>query len=81
MQNQSVQLFREMLDAFVFFHLGSDAQIRVEVFEGGLRVGLEHSRVRPIGFTVGEAELAAMNRDSAVFEEFMLEHLVKRRRA
>lgn len=70
-----------MLDSFVFFHLGSDARVSVQVRRDGVSVGIDHNRVRPFQFELGGADLTALVADPAALEEALLDQLVKHRRA
>ncbi len=73
--------FRNQLDDFVFFHLGSDAVVETRAFEAALEVSIEHPRVRSFRFRIGESEMARLSSDPRSFEEFMLDHLTANRLA
>ncbi len=77
---QRLDDFRRHLDLFVFFHLGSDALVRLEELDGGLRVEIEHSRVRPFSFELNAQQVSDFSRNPALLEEFMLDQLTQHRR-
>lgn len=72
--------FREKLDSFVFFHLGSDAEIRIEEQGSVLEVSIAHRRVHRHSFTLDESLLTRLGESDDDFEEFMLEQLRRHRR-
>lgn len=74
------QLIRD-LNAFVFFHLGSDATVELEEASGGLNVRLAHRRIESFQFTLSELEVESFCKDPQSFEEFMLDHLTTHRRS
>ena len=69
------------LDAFVFFHLGSNAGVGVEETSGGLSVRLEHRRIQSFQFSLSELEIDSFAHDPESFEEFLLDHLTTHRRS
>ena len=71
--------FREELDQFVFFHLGYDATLRIEREPRGIRVSVEHRRVRPFHFRASRDRVERLL-ESGEFEDFMLDLLVRHRR-
>jgi hypothetical protein len=71
--------FRDQMDQFVFFHLGSDAQVRVDSGRDGIRVFVEHNRVHPFQFQATRDKIERLLK-SEEFEDFMLELLVRHRR-
>ena len=75
------EALQERLEAFVFFHLGSDAQTSIVAGEGrGFKVEIRHPRVHPIRFTLDDDNRRRFVRDEAAFEEFMLTELTSHRR-
>jgi len=78
---QLVRELRERLELFSFFHLGSDAEIRYQEDEGGLKVSISHRRVTPFEFTVPWAELEALAGAPDRFEALMLDYLTRYRRS
>lgn len=75
------QEFLEELRAFVFFHLGSDADVRIEDVSDGIGVSVKHRRVHGFHFTVKEDRLRDLLEDSSRLEEFLLDYLVTYRRS
>lgn len=72
--------FRRRLDAFVFFHLGYDAEVTWREEEGKLSVRLEHGRIHPIEFELDSSKLEELAADPHAGEEFLLEFLARHRR-
>jgi hypothetical protein len=72
--------FLELLQQFVFFHLGSDVSLRIESSSGGLEVSMKHERIRPFKMGFSSKEIASFTADPILFEERMLEHLTENRR-
>ncbi len=73
--------FRELLDGFVFFHLGSDARVEVGESEAGLTVSFEHPRVHAFHWRLRDEEAAGLAADPRRFEDAMLEQLTTHRRS
>ncbi len=73
--------FLDHLQAFVFFHLGSDAVVRVETSDEGLDVFLEHNRIRPLRFSVNRVQLEEMQQNPLRLEDFLLDLLTANRRS
>jgi hypothetical protein len=71
--------FRRYLEAFVFFHLGADAELSWSRDESGIEVGIEHSRIRPTRFRLSPDQLREMVDDSRK-EEFLLDVLTQARK-
>jgi len=74
------QVIRD-LDAFVFFHLGSDATVQVEKTPVSIKITLEHRRVQAFQFTLEDSEIEIFARSPEAFEAFMLDHLTQHRRS
>ncbi len=68
------------LDAFVFFHLGSDAKVEVQSSDDGFRLSIGHRRVSPIEFDLDSGKVADFSRQPELFEEFLLDLLTRHRR-
>jgi hypothetical protein len=68
------------LDAFVFFHLGSDAEVAVRGQSDGFRLSIRHRRVSPIEVDLDSRKIADFCRRTELFEEFLLDLLTRRRR-
>ncbi len=81
LESSMVQQFREKLESFVFFHLGSDAKLALQQEPDSLAVHLEHKRIRPLRFTIDSTRLATILAAPDLFEEMMLEYLVAYRRS
>lgn len=77
---QAFKEFKEQLDFFVFFHLGSDASVSCDQGPAGVEVSISHSRVEDFRFLLSAQELAALVGDSDQLEEFLLGHLTRHRR-
>ena len=80
MSRELLAEFQDRLDSFVFFHLGSDAEVAVQQLPSGLRVAIRHSRVHPFEFSLDSDQLEALTQDSDAFEEYMLSELTRHRR-
>ncbi len=74
------EAFLDLLQQFVFFHLGSDASLRIESSGDGLEVFIEHERIHPFEMRFPSKEIASFTADPIFFEERMLEHLTENRR-
>ena len=70
----------KQLKLFVFFHLGSDAEISVNPDPHTLEVSIEHPRVERFHFELSSRELETMAQDPEAFEDYLLELLVRYRR-
>lgn len=77
---QAFAEFKEQLDFFVFFHLGSDAVVRCDRSPAGVEVSISHPRIEDFQFRLASEELAALVGDSDQLEEFLLGHLTRHRR-
>ena len=76
-----IQELRERLGLFSFFHLGSDAEIRLQEGPQGLRISISHRRVTPFEFTIPWAQIQTLAGDPDRFEAFMLDYLTRYRRS
>ncbi len=72
--------FREKLDLFCFFHLGSDAQVEVVQQEDSLRISVAHHRVESFQFAVSCPRLEEFLKAPARLEEFLLDEILSHRR-
>lgn len=72
--------FREKFDMFVFFHLGADAQIRIEEESDYCHVSIKHRRVNPFTFDILFAQIESLLQDPREFERFMLDQVTPHRR-
>ena len=68
------------LDAFVFFHLGSDADVSLGAGKGAICVSIRHRRVFPIQFELNPRMIDDFSRHPDRFEEFLLNILTRHRR-
>jgi len=75
------EVFRQRLNAFVFFHLGSDAICKIEQDRLGVRVTLQHPRVHTFSFQLENDALVRMLSNSDEFEDFMLDKLARHRKS
>lgn len=73
--------FEQKLNAFVFFHLGANANCTIEQAASSLKVSLEHPRIEPFSFQIDCNELAEMLKNHQDFEDFMLHQLTRHRRS
>ena len=71
---------RDQLDFFVFFHLGSDADVAFDTGDRDLRIAISHPRVRPFELQLTWERVAEMARSPEIFESFLLEQLTRHRR-
>ena len=71
---------RERLDLFIFFHLGSDAEVAIQETEVALRVSLSHPRVHPFSFEIQSSSLQGYQQEPLLFEDFLLDQLTQHRR-
>jgi hypothetical protein len=72
---------KKRLELFLFFHLGSDAEVAVREQTEGLTVAISHRRVRPFVFSLSCDQLRHFSSDQAAFEDFMLDWLTRYRRS
>lgn len=79
-ERSSLEQFREALESFSFFHLGSDARLRFHERESSLSVSIEHDRVHPFTFQLSREELDEFVGDFERLEGFLLEQLTRNRR-
>lgn len=77
---RSLEKFRQRLDFFVFFHLGADADVRLEPSSETLQVTISHRRVRPMRLTLAWGEIAELVGSPEAFERYMLGQLTHHRR-
>jgi len=75
------ETFRERLELFSFFHLGSDARIDIQGGTEGLKIFVAHSRVSPFEFTLSWPEVEDLLGDPSRFEGLMLDCLTRYRRS
>ncbi len=80
MSGRDIDEFQNRLKAFVFFHLGSDAVVKVEEGPEHCRFRLAHPRIDAFEFLLAPGQMQILVRDEAQFEEFMLGHLTRHRR-
>jgi hypothetical protein len=71
----------KQLTLFVFFHLGSDAEVSIQSNPQVLKVSIEHPRVEGFRFELPSQDLETMIRDPEGFEDYLLELLVRYRRS
>lgn len=79
-ENSPVDRLVQRLKLLVFFHLGADAKLKIDLTTGGLQVSIRHSRVNPFDLDLSRKELEAMADNPERVEELFLELLVKNRR-
>ena len=77
---QLTSQFREKLDLFCFFHLGSDARVEVREENEQIRILIRHHRVTPFEFSITYGRLQELKDDSPALERFMLEQITPHRR-
>ena len=70
----------ERLRLLVFFHLGADAVLELDSRANGLRVSVEHPRVRPFVVDLAVGDLERMSKDHEALEDHFLDLLVANRR-
>lgn len=75
------QNFRQRVDLFVFFHLGSDASVAMREGAEGVRVHIQHRRVEPFDLSLSEDQIQHFLDHPREFEQFMVEHLNLHRRS
>ncbi len=71
---------REQLDFFIFFHLGSDADVHVETLQEMLRITIAHQRVRTFRLVLDWERVEELARSPEMFEAYMLDQLTRYRR-
>lgn len=71
---------RQDLDDFVFFHLGSDAQVAVTEGPAGIEIVVEHPRVHRFTAKVDTQQLRQIAEHPDHLETILLEYLSKNRR-
>lgn len=73
--------FLDVFRQFVLFHLGSDAEIRVDSSGSGLDIQVRHQRVRPMSLQFSGEEISALAEDRHRFEDRLLADLSRNRRS
>ena len=68
------------LKLLVFFHLGADATLNMDLSDTRLHVSIGHSRVKPFDLDIPCQELEVMAENPERVEELFLEMLVQHRR-
>jgi len=71
--------FLNELKEFLFFHLGSDAKIKLSFTAGSLNGEVEHQRIRPMEIYFTMEEIFSLARDRTRFENRMLSLLTRYR--
>lgn len=71
---------REQLDAFLFFHLGADAEVAFREQPGALSISVQHRRVSPFEFTLDRHRLEDLLAKPDELERFLLHQLTLHRR-
>jgi hypothetical protein len=78
---ETLERFQKKLRAIVFFHLGSDAVVVIAELPEGIRVSLEHPRVRPFQMQLTAEQIEKLVADPSLFEQAFLEQLTRHRRS
>ncbi len=81
MTPRDLQQFRQLLDNFVFFHLGADARVDLQAAGDEVVIAIEHGRVRPFQWRLRGSEVARLVADPSSFEDAMLDQLTIHRRS
>lgn len=72
---------REFLEKFILFHLGRDAEVKVNASpDGSVSCSLIHSRIQEIYFEMDPAKVKRFSGDIPAFEDYLLELLTRNRR-
>jgi len=71
--------FEKKLKSFVFFHLGSDAQLGIESDSDHIQVSLSHQRIHPCDFSLSLQEASELATDEEAFEDYMFSLLTRHR--
>lgn len=79
-ENSPADRLVQRLKLLVFFHLGADATLNMDLTKTGLHVSIGHSRVDPFDLDIPCQELEMMTGNLEKVEELFLELLVKNRR-
>ena len=78
--DQAKERFRETLELFCLFHLGSDAVIRIEETPEEISVALEHHRIEPFRFSLPLDRLRILVTDPPELEQYLLGQMTAHRR-
>jgi hypothetical protein len=70
---------REQVKWFFLFHLGFDAQVLIQDERSGLRVSVQHDRIRWFTFVLNEEQLKSAVRTPSKLEDLLLDELNKHR--
>lgn len=74
-----VSQFKAYLDRFVFFHLGSDADVRFESVDQEISVRISHPRISEIAFRLSLAETRRLTNGVDILEDYLLDLLTRHR--
>jgi hypothetical protein len=77
----TLQKFREELESFVFFHLGSDTDVEERSSETGLLVSVQHQRVHPFSFRLSYQQIAALINSPDGLEKFLMQKMSESRKS
>jgi len=79
-ENTPADRLIQRLKLLVFFHLGADATLNMDLTKTGLHLSIGHSRVDPFDLDIPCQKLEVMADNPEKVEELFLDLLVKNRR-
>jgi hypothetical protein len=77
----AIETLEQELDAFVFFHLGSDAEIEIRQTRSGLSFSFRHQRINPFNFELSNHKIHSLIRNPEYLESLLLDQLNRNRRS
>lgn len=72
---------RSEIEAWSFFHLGSDARLAFADTGAGLKVRFEHRRIHPYEVRFSGADTDRLGADPEALEQLLLDELARHRRS
>ncbi len=72
--------FVEKLKSFVFFHLGSDAELTIDSEPEQIKVHLTHQRIHSFQFDLSVEKAGELASTPESFEDYMLDLLTQHRK-
>jgi hypothetical protein len=81
LSSETLDFLKRELDAFVFFHLGSDADVSVSINHSRIHFSLDHNRIHSFSFSLSFEEFESITDQPEAFENVLLGYLAKHRKS
>ena len=81
LSSSDLDLLEQELASFVFFHLGSDADVEVRNLDSGLSFSFSHQRIESFVFELSLEEIHSVLENPEKLETFLLNQLTRHRRS